>query len=119
MNELLRRTGTVVAGAAMLGLVVAAGPADAAARKGPKLGDWTCTIVSSAATPTLTLHKGNKYAVDGADKGKYVYKAGHKKLHFKTGGFSAYYATFDPSTSSLTLYTKADDTTDGGCVQLS
>lgn len=102
----------------MLGLVVASGPADAAARKGPKLGDWTCTIISSGSVPTLTLHKGNKYAVDGADKGKYVYKAGHKKLHFKTGGFSAYYATFDPSTSSLTLFTKADDTHDGGCVQL-
>ena len=116
----LRRTGTAAAGAALLGLVVAAGPADAAAKKGPKLGDWTCAVTSTATTATLTLTKGNKYTVDGGDKGKYVYKTGQKKLKFKSGGWAdTYYATYDPSTATLTLHTVADDTEDGGCLQLS
>lgn len=119
MSHLARRAGAVVAGAAAIGCVVAAGPADAAAQKGPKLGDWTCTVTSTASVNTLTLKKGNKYSVDGGSKGKYVYKSGHKTLHFKSGDWNDHYATFDPSTSSLTLYKKSDDSVDGGCLQLS
>lgn len=91
-------------------------PAGAAAAKGPKLGAWTCADAAAAPVAALELFKGNKYAVDGGDKAKYVYKAGQDKVKFKSGVYEdVYYGVYDREAKTITLHSTADDTAWATC----
>ncbi len=114
----MRRLLTVLTAAAAVGAVAVSSPATAAAAKGPKLGSWTCSDTAAAPVAALELFKGNKYAVDGGDKAKYVYKAGQHKLKFKSGDYEGvYYGTFDTETKAIALHTMTDDTVWASCIR--
>lgn len=118
----MRRIATAVATAAILGVVGTAVPASASssakAAPGLKAGTWTCTDTAAAPLAALETFKGNKYAVDGGDKGKYVYKVGQKLLKFKTGAFADLYnGTYDKETKTITLHNLADGTDAGTCTR--
>lgn len=114
----MRRALTVLATSAVLGSLAFSVPASAAAAKGPKLGTWTCSDATPTAVAALELFKGNKYAVDGGDKAKYVYKAGRDKVKFKSGAYEGvYYGLFDKETKTLALHAVADDTVWASCVR--
>lgn len=113
----MRRTLTALAATAVLGAVVTAVPASAESTKGPKVGTWTCTDAAAAPLASLELFKGNKYALDGGDKAKYVYKVGQQKMKFKTGDFAVYYGLFDTETKTLALHSVADDAAAGSCTR--
>ena len=116
MHRSLVTTASVVFASGLLAASIAA-PALAEAKKGPHLGDWTC--VAGEATSTLTLTKGNRYAVDGGDAAKYVFKAGQNKLKFKTGDYSDLYrGSWDRATKTLSLVSLADDSTIGSCTRV-
>lgn len=116
----MRRALTVLATSAVLGSLAVSAPASAAAAKGPGLGTWTCSDAAAATTAVaaLELVKGNKYAVDGGDKAKYVYKAGQDKVKFKSGAYEGvYYGLFDKETKILALHAVADDDVWASCVR--
>lgn len=114
----MRRVLTVLATSAVLGSLVVASPASAAAAKGPKVGAWTCSDTTPTAVAALELFKGNKYAVDGGDRAKYVYKAGKDKVKFKSGVYEGvYYGVFDKSAKTITLHAMADDSVWASCVR--
>lgn len=103
----MRRALTALALVAALASIAAA-PADAApgAKKAPKPGSWTCENGGTVPFATLQLFKGNKYAANGdTEKGKYVYKAGQKRLKFKSGVWEGlYYGEYAKDTSMITLF---------------
>ena len=116
MNRSLLTTGTAALAAGLLAASVAA-PALAEAKKGPHLGDWTC-VAGDLTTSTLTLTKGNRYAVDGGDRAKYVFKTGQNTLKFKTGDLAGVYqGSWDRATATLSLVSLADGTTAGSCTR--
>ena len=114
MNRLV----TTLATGAVIGAVLTASPAMAEAKKGPKLGAWTC---DNAGVPfaTLDLFKGNKYAANGeAEKGKYVYKAGQKKLKFKSGTWEGVlWGEYDRDAKAITLYSVETSAAEAVCTQ--
>ena len=117
----MRRSAIVTV--AVIGAVATATPAIAVPKHAPQLGGWWCAAAeaapdSTASVTTLELFKGNKYAVDGGDKAKYVYKVGQKKMKFKTGDLSGdYYGAYDKETKTLTLHAAADDAAWATCTQ--
>jgi hypothetical protein len=112
----MRRSAIVTA--AVIGAVATAAPATAVPKHAPQLGDWWCADTAAAPVATLELFKGNKYAVDGGDKAKYVYKVGQKKLKFKTGDLAGdHYGSYDKQTKTLTLHATADDAAWATCTQ--
>ena len=112
----MRHALTVLATSAVLGSLVVASPASAAAAKGPQVGSWTCAATPDAVA--LDLFKGNKYAVDGGDRAKYVYKAGKDKVKFKSGVYEGvYYGVFDKPTKTITLHAMADGSVWASCVR--
>lgn len=114
----MRGTLTVLATAAVIGAMAVSSPASAAAAKGPKLGSWTCSDAAAAPVAALELSKGNRYAVDGGDKAKYVYKAGKQRLKFKSGAYEdVYYGMFDKETKTIALHTMADDSVWASCTR--
>lgn len=116
----MRRIATAVAAAAILGVVGTAVPASASSESVPglKAGTWTCVDTAAAPLAALETFKGNKYAVDGGDKGKYVYKVGQKLLKFKTGAFADLYnGSYDKETKTITLHNLADGTDAGTCTR--
>ena len=116
MHRSLVTTVSVVFASGLLAASVAA-PASAEAKKGPRLGDWTC--VAGEATSTLTLTKGNRYAVDGGDRAKYVFKTGQNKMKFKSGDYAgAYQGSYDRATKTLSLVSLADGSTAGTCTRV-
>jgi len=109
-------TGSVVFAAGLLAASAAA-PALAEAKKGPKLGAWSCA--AGEATSTLSLSKGNRYVVDGGDPAKYVFKTGQNKLKFKTGDYAELYqGSYDRETKTLSLGSLADGSTVGTCTRV-
>ena len=114
----MRRLLTVLATAAVVGGLAVSSPA-AAAGKAPKLnGDWTCSDATPAPVASLEFFKGNKYAVDGGDKAKYVYKVGLHRVKFKSGAYEdVYYGTFDKETKTISLTAIADDTLWATCAR--
>jgi len=109
-------TGSVVCAAGLLAASAAA-PALAEAKKGPRLGDWSCA--AGETTSTLSLTKGNRYAVDGGDPAKYVFKTGQDKLKFKTGDYAELYqGSYDRETKTLSLVSLADGSTAGTCARV-
>ena len=116
MHRSLATTVSVVFASGLIAASVGA-PALAEAKKGPHLGDWTC--VAGETTSTLTLTKGNRYAVDGGDRAKYVFKAGQDKMKFKTGDYAGLYqGTYDRATKTLSLVNLADGSTTGTCTRV-
>lgn len=116
MHRSLVTTASVVFASGLLAASIAA-PALAEAKKGPHLGDWTC--VAGEATSTLTLTKGNRYAVDGGDTAKYVFKTGQDNLKFKTGDYAGLYrGSWDRATKTLSLVSLVDDSTVGTCTRV-
>ena len=116
MHRSLVTTASVVFASGLLAASVAA-PALAEAKKGPHRGDWTC--VAGDATSTLTLAKGNRYAVDGGAAAKYVFKTGQDNLKFKTGDYAGLYrGSWDRATKTLSLVSLADDSTVGTCTRV-
>ena len=115
----MRRSFVTLGSAALAAGLLAgsvAAPALAEAKKGPRLGDWTC--VTGEAASTLTLLKGNRYVVDGGDRAKYVFKTGQNTLKFKSGDYAdVLRGSYDRETKTLTLVSVADGSVLGSCVR--
>ena len=116
MHRSLVTTASVVFASGLLAASIAA-PAMAEAKKGPRLGAWTCA--AGEATSTLSLTKGNRYAVDGGAPAKYVFKTGHNTLTFKTGDYAdVVQGSWDRETRTLSLVSLADGSTVGTCTRV-
>lgn len=113
----MRRLLLPLAAAVMLAGSVAA-PAGAEAAKGPQRGLWTCENGGTVPFATFELFKGNKYAANGdTEKGKYVYKAGQKKLKFKSGIWEGvFYGEYQDKV--VTLYSVESTGPEAVCTRL-